>query len=81
MPTVDSSQFTRFKRITAVHRGDTQASDPKSVNRLTQYTSPVSEVSSLTRFVPTPTLKSAQPLTKPPKSVLGKIGLLHQRCA
>ncbi len=77
MPTVDSSQFTRFKRITAVQR---QPGDSKSVNRLTQYNTRISDASVLTSFIPTPTLKSAQPLTQTPKSILGKIGLLHQKC-
>ena len=51
MPGADSSQFTRFKKLTAIQCGDTQSKDPKSVNRLTQYTSPVSTCS-LSKFLP-----------------------------
>lgn len=83
MPTTDASQFTRFKRVASVQRGDTQGSDPKSVNRLTQYNTQLSGVSTLTSFLPTPTLKSAQPRVRLPinfRSLTGKIGLLHQRC-
>jgi hypothetical protein len=78
MPTVDASQFARFKRVNAVQR---VVGDSKSVNRLTAYNTRLSETSVLTSFLPTPTLKSSQPLTLVSKSVLGKIGLLHQRCA
>ena len=81
MPTTDASQFTRFKRVVSVQKADTQSSDPKSVNRLTQYTSRLTEVSELTSFLDTPTLKSAQPLTRVPIKGLGKIGLLHQSCS
>lgn len=51
MPGADSSEFTRFKKLTAIQCGDTQSKDPKSVNRLTQYTSPVSTCS-LSKFLP-----------------------------
>lgn len=78
MPTVDASQFVRFKRVNAV-QGPTKG--PKSVNRLTAYNTPLSETAVLTSFLPTPTMKSAQPLTLVSKSVLGKLGLLHQRCS
>ena len=81
MPTTDASQFTRFKRVNSVQRGDTQSSDPKSVNRLTQYNTRLTETAVLTNFLNTPTLKSAQPLTQTSKSILGKIGLLHQKCS
>jgi hypothetical protein len=76
----DASQFTRFKRVNAVNRSDSQSSDSKSVNRLTAYTTRLSDTAVLTSFLPTPTLKSAQPATRTPKSILGKIGLIHQRC-
>lgn len=81
MPTTDASQFTRFKRVISVQRGDTQSSDPKSVNRLTQYNTRLSEVSKLTSFIDTPALKSEQPLTRVSIKGLGKIGLLHQSCS
>ena len=51
MPGADSSQFTRYKKLMAVQCGDKQSEDPKSVNRLTQYNSPVSTCS-LTKFLP-----------------------------
>lgn len=81
MPTTDASQFTRFKRVNSVQRADRQSSDPKSVNRLSVYNTPLSDTAVLTSFIPTPTLKSAQPLTQTPRSILGKIGLLHQKCS
>ena len=84
MPTADASQFTRFKRVSAVQYGDTQSIDPKSVNRLTQYNSRLSNISVLTSFLPTPTEKSAQPQVKFPfnyPTFAKKVGLLYQRCS
>lgn len=84
MPTTSASEFIRFKRVVAIQHGDTQARDPKSVNRLTQYNSRLSNVSSLTEFVTTPSLKSAQPRVQFPfnyKTFIGKIGRVHQRCS
>jgi hypothetical protein len=51
MPGSDASQFTRFKKASAVQRGDTQQSDPKSVNRLTQYIPRLSGISGLGKFL------------------------------
>jgi hypothetical protein len=51
MPGSDASQYTRFKKYVAVQSGDTQASDPKSVNRLTQYVSRVTNLSSTKEFL------------------------------
>ena len=81
MPTTDASQFTRFKRVNAVQSADTQASDPKSVNRLTQYNTPLTETAVLTNFLNSPLLKSAQPLVPAPRNSPAKVGLLHQSCA
>jgi hypothetical protein len=78
MPTVDASQFVRFKRVNAVQR---VIGDSKSVNRLTAYNIHLSDTAVLTSFLSTPTVKSAQPLTRVSRSILGKIGLLHQRCS
>ena len=52
MPGADASQYTKFKKHSANQRGDTQQTDPKSVNRLTQYISRVSNVSSVGEFLP-----------------------------
>ena len=60
MPGSDASQFTRFKKANAVQRGDTQASDPKSVNRLTQYVPHLTGASSHTLF-----LSSLRPKPEP----------------
>jgi hypothetical protein len=81
MPTTYASQFTRFKRVVSIQKADTQASDSKSVNRLSQYTGRLTEIFALTSFVDTPTLKSAQPLTQVPAGLLGKVKLLHQSCS
>lgn len=52
MPGSDASQFTRFKKANAVQKGDTQQSDPKSVNRLTQYIPRLSAASDRNEFLP-----------------------------
>jgi len=62
MPGSDASQFTRFKKANAVQRGDSQHSDPKSVNRLTQYTSHLTAASDSVTFLSTLTAKSTAPV-------------------
>ncbi len=62
MPTVDASQFTRFRKVNAFLCGDTQKSDPKSVNRLSSHNTRLTETCNLKNFLPTPSEKSAQPL-------------------
>ena len=52
MPGADASQYTSFKKYSANQRGDTQTTDPKSVNRLTQYIPRVSNVLNLGGFLP-----------------------------
>jgi hypothetical protein len=66
MPGSDASQFTRFKRANAIQKGDTQASDTKSVNRLTQYTPHLSAASNSVKFLSSLTAKSTTPLFLPP---------------
>lgn len=52
MPGADASQYTSFKKYSANQRGDTQTTDPKSVNRMTQYIPRVSNISNLGGFLP-----------------------------
>jgi len=66
MPGSDASQFTRFKKANAIQSGDTQQSDPKSVNRLTQYVPRLSNVSSTREFLSSLTAKSTRPITRDP---------------
>ena len=61
MPGSDASQFTRFKKAIAVQRGDTQQTDPKSVNRLTNYIPRLSNVSCTNKFLSSLTKKSSCP--------------------
>lgn len=80
MPGSDASQFTRFKRATAVQRGDTQQSDPKSVNRLTQYIPHLSNVSSTREFLSSLTAKTTRPIIREPinvQSAHGKPKVVH----
>jgi hypothetical protein len=84
MPGSDASQFTRFKKANAVQKGDTQASDSKSVNRLTQYTPHLSAASNSVKFLSTLTEKFTAPVTRDPinfQSAFGKRGTLHQNCS
>lgn len=80
MPGSDASQFTRFKKAIAVQRGDTQQSDPKSVNRLTQYIPQLSNVSSTREFLSSLTAKTTRPITRDPinfQSGNGKPKVVH----
>lgn len=80
MPGSDASQFTRFKKANAVQRGDTQASDSKSVNRLTQYVPKLTAASSRTEFLSTLTAKNTTPITQDPikfQSAFGKPTIPH----
>ena len=80
MPGSDASQFTRFKKAYAVQNGDTQASDPKSVNRLTQYTPHLTAASSTGEFLSTLTGKSITLVTRDPinfQSAFGKPKVSH----
>ena len=80
MPGSDASQFTRFKKANAVQRGDTQASDSKSVNRLTQYVPHLTAASSTGEFLSTLTAKSTAPVTRDPinfQSAFGKPKVSH----
>lgn len=80
MPGSDASQFTRFKKASAVQRGDTQASDSKSVNRLTQYIPRLSSASRTGEFLSTLTAKLTRPVTRDPikfQSAFGKPIVAH----
>jgi hypothetical protein len=80
MPGSDASQFTRFKKANAVQKGDTQATDSKSVNRLTQYTPHLTAASSTTEFLSTLTAKTTTPITRDPikfQSAFGKSTIPH----
>lgn len=80
MPGSDASQFTRFKKANAVQKGDTQASDSKSVNRLTQYTPHLTAASNSVKFLSTLTSKSTAPVTRDPikfQSAFGKPTVPH----
>jgi len=80
MPGSDASQFTRFKKANAVQKGDTQATDSKSVNRLTQYIPKVTAGSSRTEFLSTLTAKTTTPITHDPvnfQSAFGKPKISH----
>jgi hypothetical protein len=80
MPGSDASQFTRFKKANAVQKGDTQTSDPKSVNRLTQYTPHLTAASSRGGFLSTLTAKTTTPITSNPikfQSAFGKPTVPH----
>jgi len=59
MPGSDASQFTRFKKANATQRGDTQQSDSKSVNRLTQYVPRLSGASGVGKFLSSLTKSSS----------------------
>uniref|UniRef100_A0A6C0JVY9 Uncharacterized protein n=1 Tax=viral metagenome TaxID=1070528 RepID=A0A6C0JVY9_9ZZZZ len=76
---VDASQFTQFKRVGTSARG-TQA--PITVHTF-QYIAPVSNVSSLTGFLPTPSVKSKQPQVQYPfnfPTFLAKISAVNRFC-
>ena len=78
----DASMFTRFKRVSSVQRGDTQAADPKSVNRLSVYTPPLSNASSVREFLPSLTAKTWSPRTLTRLGIgLRRTTLLHQVCS
>ena len=80
MPGSDASQFTRFKKASAIQRGDTQQSDPKSVNRLTQYVPKLSAASSTREFLSSLTAKTTHPITRDPinfQSATGKPKVVH----
>jgi hypothetical protein len=80
MPGSDASQFTRFKKANAVQKGDTQTTDPKSVNRLTQYTPHLSAASNSVKFLSTLTEKFTAPVTRDPinfQSAFGKPTVPH----
>lgn len=67
--TADASQYTQFKKANAIQRGDTQVSDPKSVNRLTQYVPRLSEASNRSNFLSSLTYKYTTPLVPTPINV------------
>ena len=80
MPGSDASQYTRFKKASAIQRGDTQQSDPKSVNRLSQYVPRLSNVSSTREFLSSLTEKSSRPIIRNPinfQSAYGKPKVVH----
>jgi hypothetical protein len=80
MPGSDASQFTRFKKANSVQRGDTLATDSKSVNRLTQYTPRLTAASSTEEFLSTLTAKLSKPITRDPikfQSAFGKPTVPH----
>jgi len=80
MPGSDASQFTRFKKANAVQSGDTQATDSKSVNRLTQYTPRLSVASIPVKFLSTLTEKFTVSVTRDPvnfQSSFGKPKVVH----
>ena len=80
MPGSDASQFTSFKKASSIQRGDTQQTDSKSVNRLTQYVTPLSNVSSTREFLSSLTEKSTKPITRDPlnfQSAFGKLKVVH----
>ena len=74
MPGSDASQFTRFKKANAVQRGDTQQSDPKSVNRLTQYIPKLTVASDSIQFLQSLTNKSITGLTRDPVNFQSSAG-------
>jgi hypothetical protein len=65
MPTADASEYTKFKKANAVQKGDSQQSDPKSVNRLTQYIPQLSGAYSTDKFLPSLTTKNIPPVIPP----------------
>jgi hypothetical protein len=81
--TADASQYTQFKKANAVQRGDTQVSDPKSVNRLTQYVPKLSFASNSTKFLSSLTNKNTRPLVPTPINVdfSGKKQSSKQNCS
>jgi hypothetical protein len=85
MPGSDASQFTQFKRANAVYqKGDSLATDPKSVNRLTQFTPFLSGARNTNEFLATLTAKSTAPNTRDPinfQSAFGKRSTVHQNCS
>jgi hypothetical protein len=64
MPTSDASSFTRYRKAQATQSGDTQPKDIKSVNRLTQYVTPLSAAGSTKNFLPSLTDKKTTPLVQ-----------------
>ena len=79
MPGADASQFTQLKKASAIQRGDTQRSDPKSVNRLTQYVPRLSSAGT-SKFLPSLTDKNTTPLV-PSRINTGSKQLFAQNCS
>jgi hypothetical protein len=81
--TADASQYTQFKKANTIQRGDTQTSDPKSVNRLTQYVPKMSVASNSTKFLSSSTNKYTTPLVPAPINVdfSGKKQSSKQNCS
>ena len=69
MPCPDASSFTRYRKAQAIQSGDTQTGDIKSVNRLTQYVTPLSAAGTTKEFLPSLTDKKTVPLVQLPINV------------
>jgi len=88
MPTADASQFTRLKKALVVQKTATR-SDAKSVNHLTQFVPRLSGANaraldgSNNAFLPSVTLKVAQPRIDPPLNVAhpGRKPPFQQNCS
>ena len=82
MPGSDASQFTQFKKANAVQKTPLRG-DLKSVNRLTQYVSPLSFASDQVKFLASLTNKTSTPLTQSPINTNygGKKEGLKQNCS
>jgi hypothetical protein len=82
MPGSDASQFTRFKKASAV-QGTPIRGDMKSVNHLTQYVSRLSGASSETEFLSSLTNKTTRPIIRPSINTdfIGKQQGLKQNCS
>jgi hypothetical protein len=88
MPTADASQFTRLKKALAVQK-TVNRTDAKSVNHLTQFVPRLSAANnralngSNNAFLPSVTLKIAQPRIDPPLNVAhpGRKAPFQQNCS
>ena len=90
MPTADASQFTRLKKALVIQKTNSPIrADGKNVNRVSQYVTPLSgaTVNSLkgnnNGFLPSVTLKFAQPRIDPPLNVAhpGRKLLFQRNCS
>ena len=81
--TADASQYTQFKKANAIQKGDSQASDFKFVNRLTQYVPRVSFASNTSKFLSSLTNKNTKPLVPTPINTdfSGKKQSVKQNCS